>query len=432
MCIYHTLCNTQITLLVSTLWLSSFLASIKHQLCPGVSDVTKALVSKVEMVSKMKSKAQVDARAWKSRELLLDPPYLSLPESEPPNALRDKVRRLFKFRPPRNKHEQLFGVFGASGPRVLAFLVQNIFLMSSILMSTNLALIESSILLAGIHIDVVPLVSEAVESLFVGRLLVLLPSLIILALMPGLMIKLNYAISTEELTKTALLQDIMRDSRRGTFLASLRSLIAFTVLSGDGENNIMNKLAQIKAREAALKTNPKALPVPRRSAEEDNRALNVYSREELGLLEAAFVQGADDWEREGAAVGITLNAPQVASVLMSLGLSLSDEDAKVLFDFMDRDGNGSIDLLEFASVLILPLSGPVTAGLFEEGVERLFKILDQNGDGQVTLDEFRSEMAKVFPNWNPDALVPLFREIDSGESGAIDKNEFLAYFRNVL
>jgi hypothetical protein len=95
-------------------------------------------------------------------------------------------------------------------------------------------------------------------------------------------------------------------------------------------------------------------------------------------------------------------------------------------------GNGSIDLLEFASVLILPLSGPVTAGLFEEGVERLFKILDQNGDGQVTLDEFRSEMAKVFPNWNPDALVPLFREIDSGESGAIDKNEFLAYFRNVL
>ena len=123
MCIYHTLCNTQITLLVSTLWLSSFLASIKHQLCPGVSDVTKALVSKVEMVSKMKSKAQVDARAWKSRELpyrmcsltlyrqrlkrkclksisflfffckgelLLDPPYLSLPEAEPPNALRDR------------------------------------------------------------------------------------------------------------------------------------------------------------------------------------------------------------------------------------------------------------------------------------------------------------------------------------------------------
>jgi calmodulin len=275
-------------------------------------------------------------------------------------------------------------------------------------------------------------VSGAVESLFVGRLLVLIPSLIILALMPGLMIKLNHAISTEELTKTALLQDIMRDSRRDTFLASLRSLIAFTVLFGDGENNIMNKLAQIKAMEAALKTNPKALPVPRRSAEEDNRALNVYSREELGLLEAAFVQGADDWEREGAAVGITLNAPQVASVLMSLGLSLSDEDAKVLFDFMDRDGNGSIDLLEFASVLILPLSGPVTAGLFEEGVERLFKILDQNGDGQVTLDEFRSEMAKVFPNWNPDALVPLFREIDSGESGAIDKNEFLAYVRNAL
>ena len=348
---------------MTTLWLSSFLASIKYQLCARVSEVTKDLVSKAEMVSKMKSKAQVDSRAWKSRELLLDPPYMSLPETEPPNALRDRVRRWFKFRPPRNRHEQLFGVFGASGPRVLAFLIQNLFLMSTILLATNIAVIESSILLARIHIDVVPLVSGAVESLFVGRLLVLIPSLIILALMPGLMIKLNYVISTEELTKTALLQDIMRDSRRATFQASLRSLIAFTVFFGDGENNIMTKLAQLKAREAALKANPKALPVPRRSAEEDNGALRVYSREELGLLEAAFVQGANVREREGIAAGLTLNAPQVASVLMSLGLSLSDEDVKVLFNFMDRDGNGSVDIMEFASVLLLPLSGSVPAGL---------------------------------------------------------------------
>ena len=67
-------------------------------------------------------------------------------------------------------------------------------------------------------------------------------------------------------------------------------------------------------------------------------------------------------------------------------------------------------------------------------MERLFKILDPNDDGQVTLDEFKSVMAKVFPNWNPDALVPLFREIDSGESesGAIDKNEFLAYVISLL
>jgi hypothetical protein len=30
---------------------------------------------------------------------------------------------------------------------------------------------------------------------------------------------------------------------------------------------------------------------------------------------------------------------------------------------MDRDDDGSVDLMEFTSVLLLPLSGPVTAGL---------------------------------------------------------------------
>lgn len=46
---------------------------------------------------------------WDTRELLEDAPYKLLPASEPPNWLRDSLRRVLGWKKPRNKHELLFG-----------------------------------------------------------------------------------------------------------------------------------------------------------------------------------------------------------------------------------------------------------------------------------------------------------------------------------
>ena len=122
-----------------------------------------------------------------------------------------------------------------------------------------------------------------------------------------------------------------------------------------------------------------------------------------------------------------------------LSLSLADEDLAVLFNFMDRDGNGSIDVREFAAAMLLPLSGPDTnkasskyasaSQVREQSIVRLFEVLDIDGDGLVTLEEFQNVMARVFPSWNPDTLVPLFREIDHENSGTINRDELSDFVR---
>ena len=65
----------------------------------------------------------------------------------------------------------------------------------------------------------------------------------------------------------------------------------------------------------------------------------------------------------------------------------------------------------------------------DESVGRLFEVMDVNGDGRVTFVEFQNAMSKVFPSWTSHSLVPLFREIDSGETGDICKDELVAYVR---
>ena len=53
------------------------------------------------------SRSIQSAALWNSRMLLSDPPYLSLPDREPPHALRDAIRKLFGWKPPRNRHAAL-------------------------------------------------------------------------------------------------------------------------------------------------------------------------------------------------------------------------------------------------------------------------------------------------------------------------------------
>jgi Ca2+-binding EF-hand superfamily protein len=160
--------------------------------------------------------------------------------------------------------------------------------------------------------------------------------------------------------------------------------------------------------------------------------LSQYSQEELGLLQAAFTEAL----RLQRSVSDVIRRPQLDGVMKDLSAQLPKEDLDVLFKWMDRDGNGSIDFQEFATVILLPLFGTDLerdarssdpAAALEDSVTSLFNILDVDKDGLVTLQEFQVVLTRVFPLWNPDSLVPLFREIDKQESGTIDLDEFLEY-----
>ena len=73
-----------------------------------------------------------------------------------------------------------------------------------------------------------------------------LPSLLILILMPGIVVKLNYALSVEELTKDEMLKKVMQESRRESFVKALRDLLSLLVLFREADNCIDAKIKTLK------------------------------------------------------------------------------------------------------------------------------------------------------------------------------------------
>ena len=111
--------GAQGTLLLTTMWLDSFLTRIRDNLCPRLSEQAHTILQEHEQGAANTGAqeaaggvGEVDGRAWNSRLLLKEPAYMSLPDAEPPNAMRDKIRKALGLRAPRNRHEQLFGILG--------------------------------------------------------------------------------------------------------------------------------------------------------------------------------------------------------------------------------------------------------------------------------------------------------------------------------
>ena len=416
--------------------LSAFLTYIKEMLRPRLSEAALALLEReagrpegldspptqAENETKVGRKEEAGEvvgamRLWDSRGILVDPPYKALPGCEAPNGVRDAVRRTLGWKAPRNQHEQLFGWLGASGPRILAFLIQVMFFGSTILLMTNVALIDWAAV-------------SSIKGAAALRCACVLPSVMIILLMPGIIVKFNYAVSTEELTKTSLLKRVIAQARRTQFAKALRSLVSLTMLFRDDKNNITQKVALLQS----------SSPPPRRDAAQESLMLSRYSSEELGLLEAAFLNAVTTRLDVGH---VLRDALELQTVFRDLSVSLSPREAQVLFDFMDRDGNAAVDFHEFAAVMLLPVlgsehedsgSGPAVAqgDAAATAVDGLFSILDVNKDGLVTLDEFQAVLARVFPSWKPDALVPLFREIDEDQTGSVSYPELLAFTRSAF
>jgi len=360
---------------------------------------------------------QVSTSTLGRRFDLLAPAYENLPEEEISNW-RQPVRRILKFRPPRNKHERLFGLFGASGPQSYAFFIQGLFFLSTLSVTINFAVMQKGALL-GLSIW--------------HKLASFLPSLAVLVLMPTFLLKLNYVMSCEQLTKESLVSDIVMDERRSTFITGIRSLLCFSVLFRDDTNNLFEKIQRIEE----IEENDPEDPFMKRDPQEvEYQKLRRLPQEEVGILESVFRKVAND---EKSGVSDCLTKRQLQHVIQELGVTIDQRETDLLFHYMDRTRNGEIDFEEFASVILLPLPGmPETASVTpgidcaDNCVNRLFDLMDVDHDGELNINEMMAAMELSFPSWNRNNMVLLFREIDTDNSDTIDRQELSAFVRKGL
>lgn len=132
--------------------------------------------------------------------------------------------------------------------------------------------------------------------------------------------------------------------------------------------------------------------------------------------------------------GRKLDSKEFQDGLIDYGISITDEQTKVLMKKFDRNGDGHVDFDEFLRYL----KGDINK--FREGLIRLaYQKLDINSDGVVTLDD----IARIYDaSFHPDVLSnkkspeQVYKEFMSQwdtqvADGIITFDEFMEYFKDV-
>ena len=94
-----------------------------------------------------------------------------------------------------------------------------------------------------------------------------------------------------------------------------------------------------------------------------------------------------------------------------------EKEARASFDMYDRDGNGSISLLELREVL-RNLGEKVT----DDEINQIVRLADQDGDGEIDYDEF-VELRRKLKGDEKEDLRKAFNVFDQDGNGSISQVE---------
>ena len=106
-------------------------------------------------------------------------------------------------------------------------------------------------------------------------------------------------------------------------------------------------------------------------------------------------------------------------------LKTTDEEMDDMFEDIDEDGSGTIDIDEF-----LGLMSRKSIGIdLEIEMRQVFRVFDRNGDGGVEFPELRSLLKAINPRKFGDVEDEVFQAVmkvvDSDGDGSISYEEFV-------
>lgn len=127
-----------------------------------------------------------------------------------------------------------------------------------------------------------------------------------------------------------------------------------------------------------------------------------------------------------------LNQEEFLHGLKEVGLELSEDDTKEIFQKFDTNGDGSINIEEFLIHIRPPLSDSR-----KKVIDEAFRKMDKTGDGVITIDDLRNVYnVKANPRYiagedSEESILTRFLgnfENESTKDGQVTKEEFLNYY----
>lgn len=128
----------------------------------------------------------------------------------------------------------------------------------------------------------------------------------------------------------------------------------------------------------------------------------------------------------------TIDSEELASVLQVLGMNPNKEELDILLDSVDADRNGVIDLYEFIDVMRGhlhhgPSDGAPTA---DDELREAFAVFDKDANGFISPDELKSALLNLGEKLDDNEVRAMIMAADRDGNGQIDYEEFIAMMRS--
>ena len=116
-----------------------------------------------------------------------------------------------------------------------------------------------------------------------------------------------------------------------------------------------------------------------------------------------------------------VNSIELANILKSININISDEEIKEIMREIELEGNGEINYDEFISILNRREKDVDT----EEELLKAFKVFDKEGNGLININELKHIMLTVGNNLSESEINDMLTEADTDMDGYINYEEFI-------
>ena len=142
---------------------------------------------------------------------------------------------------------------------------------------------------------------------------------------------------------------------------------------------------------------------------------DLLTQEQLGEFKKAFSK----FDRDGNGF---ISGAELRHVMTNLGKKLTDEEADDIIREADIDGDGKVNCEEFVAMMASKMKDADR----EEEIRVAFRVLDRDGNGFITAAELRHVMTNIGDKLTDEEVYEMIREADMDGDGQVNCEEFVA------
>merc|ERR1712166_1041117 len=150
------------------------------------------------------------------------------------------------------------------------------------------------------------------------------------------------------------------------------------------------------------------------------RSSKMATPQEIKEIEEAF--SLFDADNSGM-----IDAGELKSAMEALGFTPKKEEIKKMLADIDKDGNGTIEAVEFVELMCGKMSNKDP----KEDIIKAFSLFDDDGTGKITMKNLKRVSAELGETLSEDELKEMLVLGDTDGDGEINQDEFVRIMQAV-